>query len=87
MAANSKVNIKKQSNEISFKDSIKTKLIAILLAVAAIPIIIAVIVSYKTSTGKAKADALRPKQHVSLLDLNAGKAKHLKIILKTDKNA
>ena len=33
---------------------------------------------------KAKADALRPKQHVSLLDLNAGKAKHLKIILKTD---
>ena len=33
---------------------------------------------------KAKADALRPKQHISLLDLNAGKAKHLKIILKTD---
>ena len=59
MAANSKVNIKKQSNEISFKDSIKTKLIAILLAVAAIPLIIAVIVSYKTSTGKAKDDALK----------------------------
>jgi translation initiation factor IF-2 len=33
---------------------------------------------------KAKADALRPKQHVSLMDLNAGKAKHLKIVLKTD---
>lgn len=33
---------------------------------------------------KAKADSLRPKQHVSLLDLNAGTAKHLKIILKTD---
>ena len=33
---------------------------------------------------KAKADALRPRQHVSLLDINAGKAKHLKIILKTD---
>lgn len=33
---------------------------------------------------KAKADSLRPRQHVSLLDINAGKAKHLKIILKTD---
>lgn len=33
---------------------------------------------------KAKADSLRPRQHVSLLDISAGKAKHLKIILKTD---
>ncbi len=33
---------------------------------------------------KAKADSLRPRQHVSLMDINAGKAKHLKIILKTD---
>ena len=34
---------------------------------------------------KVKADSLRPKkQHVSLLDLNSGTAKHLKIILKTD---
>ena len=34
---------------------------------------------------KAKADSLKPKkQHISLLDLNAGTAKHLKIILKTD---
>ena len=34
---------------------------------------------------KVKADLLRPKkQHISLLDLNSGTAKHLKIILKTD---
>ena len=34
---------------------------------------------------KVKADSLKPKkQHVSLLDLNSGTAKHLKIILKTD---
>ena len=45
-----------QSN-ISFKDSIKTKLITIMVAVAAIPLIVAVIVSYVTSTNKAIKDA------------------------------
>ncbi|MCR4902945.1 MAG: methyl-accepting chemotaxis protein [Butyrivibrio sp.] len=50
---------------ISFKDSIKTKLIALLIAVTAIPLIIATIISYNTSTAKAKADALE------LLDANA----------------
>ena len=58
MAANTNVSTKKQSSNISFKDSIKTKLISVLLAVAAIPLIIAVVVSYSTSTRKAKADAL-----------------------------
>ncbi|MBO4457414.1 MAG: methyl-accepting chemotaxis protein [Butyrivibrio sp.] len=49
---------KKKSGKIKLKDSIKTKLILILLAVAAVPLLIAVGVSYKTSTGKAKKDAL-----------------------------
>lgn len=46
-----------QSN-ISFKDSIKTKLIFIMVAVAAVPLIISIIISYKTSTSRAKNDAL-----------------------------
>ena len=45
-------------NEISVKDSIKTKLIGIMLAVAAVPLIIAILVSYNTSTNKDKTDAL-----------------------------
>ncbi|MCR4727931.1 MAG: HAMP domain-containing protein [Lachnospiraceae bacterium] len=44
-------------NKISLKDSIKTKLIAIMVAVTAVPLIIAVIVSYITSTNKALKDA------------------------------
>ena len=47
-----------QSN-ISFKDSIKTKLIFIMVAVAAVPLIISIIISYKTSTSRAKEDALQ----------------------------
>ena len=45
------------SSNISFKDSIKTKLIAIMIAVTAIPLLIAIIVSYVTSTNKALKDA------------------------------
>ncbi|MFA7074445.1 MAG: translation initiation factor IF-2 [Endomicrobiaceae bacterium] len=33
---------------------------------------------------KVKADSLRPRQHLSLLDVNAGKVKDLRIILKAD---
>lgn len=58
MAAKSNVSSKNASSNISFKDSIKTKLVSILLAVAAVPLTIAVIVSYQTSTTKAKNDAL-----------------------------
>ncbi len=58
-------NAKVTKSTVSFKDSIKTKLITIMVAVAAIPLIVAVIVSYVTSTNKAKEDAL------SLLDSNA----------------
>ena len=47
-----------RAGQVSFKDSIKTKLVAIMVAVAAIPLAIAVIVSYSTSTSKAKSDAL-----------------------------
>ena len=49
---------KKSSEGVSFKDSIKTKLITVMLLVAAIPLIVAVIVSYITSTTKAKNDAI-----------------------------
>ena len=40
-------------------DSIKTKLILVMLAAAAIPLLIVMIVNYKTSTNKALADAER----------------------------
>ncbi len=50
---------KKSTNDngISFKDSIKTKLIAVMVAVTAIPLLVAIIVSYVTSTNKALKDA------------------------------
>ena len=48
----------KSKSNISFKDSIKTKLITIMVAVAAVPLIIAIVVSYNTSTTKARNDAL-----------------------------
>ena len=50
--------VKTTKSGIAFKDSIKTKLIAIMMLVAAVPLIIAIIVSYNTSTPKAKSDAL-----------------------------
>jgi translation initiation factor IF-2 len=33
---------------------------------------------------KVKADSLRPRQHLSLLDISSGKVKDLRIVLKTD---
>ncbi len=45
------------SSNITWKDSIKTKLIACMVAGASIPLLIALIVSYITSTGKAMQDA------------------------------
>ncbi|MBQ6589619.1 MAG: methyl-accepting chemotaxis protein [Butyrivibrio sp.] len=44
-------------NAIAFKDSIKTKLISILLLLVAIPLIVSLIISYITSTNKALEDA------------------------------
>ena len=45
------------TRNIKLKDSIRTKLIAAMLLVVIIPLAIAVIISYVTSTNKAKADA------------------------------
>ncbi|MCR4617957.1 MAG: methyl-accepting chemotaxis protein [Lachnospiraceae bacterium] len=53
--AKSKADNKKKGK--SFLNSIKTRLIAVMLAVAAIPLIIIMIVNYITSTNKALADA------------------------------
>ena len=49
---------KKVQSDIKWKDSVKTRLITSMLLVAAVPLIIAVIISYYTSTTKAKADAI-----------------------------
>ena len=48
---------KKSKSNISFKNSIKTKVIAVMMAIAIIPLVIAIGVSYKTSTDKAMEDA------------------------------
>ena len=48
----------KSSNSISFFDSIKTRLISVMMLVAIVPLVIAIIVSYVTSTKKATADAV-----------------------------
>jgi len=48
---------KKRKSAIAFKDSIKTKLIAVMLAVTIVPLVVAVYVSYYTSTKKARTDA------------------------------
>ncbi|WP_408071881.1 methyl-accepting chemotaxis protein [Butyrivibrio sp. JL13D10] len=46
-----------EKNKMSVIDSVKTKLIAVMMAVTAIPLVVAIIVSYVTSTNKALADA------------------------------
>ena len=48
---------KKLKNTVGFKDSIKTKLIAVMILAAAVPLVVALIVSYNTSTSKAVSDA------------------------------
>nr|MCR5556449.1 cache domain-containing protein [Butyrivibrio sp.] len=55
MAKKEKKRIAKSN--ISFKDSIKTRLIAIMLAIAIVPLLISILISYKTSTDKAMEDA------------------------------
>ena len=47
----------KGTGGVSFKDSIKTKLIAVMIIAAAVPLLVALIVSYVSSTNKAIADA------------------------------
>ena len=53
---------KKSSEGVSFMDSIKTRLIAIMVLVTAIPLIVAIVVSYITSTNKALSDAQASQQ-------------------------
>ena len=45
------------NNSIKFTDSIKTKLIAVMLLTAALPLIVSLVVSYISSTSKAESDA------------------------------
>ena len=47
----------KNSNSIKFTDSIKTKLVAVMLLTAALPLIVSLVVSYISSTSKAESDA------------------------------
>ena len=56
--AKDKSNTQKAKRTIRAKDSIKTRLIAVMLAVAVIPLAVALIVSYNTSTTKATTDAI-----------------------------
>ena len=46
-----------KQHKISFKNSIKTKLITVMILVTAVPLLVAVLVSYFTSTKKALTDA------------------------------
>jgi len=61
----SKVSKGKRDADVAFKDSIKTKLVAIMVGVAVIPLLISIIISYNNSTSTAKTDSLK------LLDSNA----------------
>ena len=54
---NTKKN-KKKSSKVSFSNSIKTRLISVMLLITIIPLAIAIIISYNTSTKKALADAV-----------------------------
>ena len=45
------------SKKISFTNSIKTRLITVMLAIAIVPLLVLMIVNYKTSTDKALSDA------------------------------
>ena len=57
MAKETKESKTKSSSGVSFTNSIKNRLIALLLAIAIIPLVISIVVSYVTSTNKAMADA------------------------------
>ncbi|MBQ7657702.1 MAG: methyl-accepting chemotaxis protein [Butyrivibrio sp.] len=57
MTKEKKAKTKNSGSNISFFDSVRTKIIAIMLAVAIIPLTVSIIISYKTSTDKAMSDA------------------------------
>ena len=47
-----------QTKTIKSTSSIKTKLIAVMVVVAAVPLLISIMISFRTSTSRAKNDAL-----------------------------
>ena len=57
MAKETNEKKERPKSDISFMNSIKTRLIAVMLGIAIIPLVIAIAVSYKTSTDKAMQDA------------------------------
>ncbi|SFI19223.1 methyl-accepting chemotaxis protein [Pseudobutyrivibrio sp. OR37] len=59
MGEKTKKATKPAKSTIAVKDSIKTKLILLMAALVAVPLLIAIIVSYNSSTSKAKEDALQ----------------------------
>ena len=58
MAKEENAKKSKPASSVKFTDSIKTRLIAVMLLVAIIPLVISIVVSYKTSTTKAVDDAI-----------------------------
>ncbi len=58
MAKNQQKKGKNTKGGIAVMDSIKTKLILLMAALVAVPLLIAIIISYNSSTSKAKEDAL-----------------------------
>ncbi len=58
MGKKEKIQKKGKTTTIAPKDSIKTKLICIMMLLVAIPLIVAIIISYNSSTSKAHEDAL-----------------------------
>ncbi len=66
--------------KISFSNSVKSKLIAIMLLVATIPLVVAVTISYVSSTAKAKTDA----QESLLTETNFLESEFHTIIINTE---
>ena len=58
MGNNSKVAKTKSNQGINPKDSVKTKLICIMALLVAVPLLVAIVISYRTSSSKAMDDAL-----------------------------
>ncbi|MCR5716703.1 MAG: methyl-accepting chemotaxis protein [Lachnospiraceae bacterium] len=57
MGKSQKKERKASASSIQLKDSIKFKLIAVMIAVAAIPVLVSLVISYNSSTKKALEDA------------------------------
>ena len=58
MAKEANARDRKSGSGVKFLDSIKTKLIAVMILVTAIPLVVSLIVSYRSSTNKALNDSV-----------------------------